>query len=485
MPNFAEQKRASLKAAANFNRGLGVPDAPLCLYLEVSNLCNLKCAFCPSFSAINPKRLSTLKAEDRGFFDLNKRGNLDELMERALTVYLFGFGEPTIHPDFPELIKYVGKFEAQIEFVSNAMNLTESLSRILVESRVRQVMISFSGSTKSDYESMYLNGDFDRVLSNIKTLSDLKKKAGSPYPIIMINSIALKHHIDRFPDFVDLMGARGVNIINVNNLSMSSAFPEMLHHATVYSPIKHAGLIQEARVRAEKYGIILGIDSFLRDAATTPLQEIEILQNRMAGQMPDSIRKVELHRMQEFASSIKAERPAFESRSPTVIPKTREEAIQTMNLGEVPGTAPIYCMEPFRVAYIRKDGDVMPCCLWPEKKHSFGNIFSMTSSEIWNGPAFEITRSSIVGQKRYPNGCKYCVKSRIAPEDAQLWQAVSFIEWYRQGYGIDLSDSFDAGPLMPAKAIVETFSKADGSAKSPTKSGFLHVASSWLRAAMQ
>ena len=25
MPNFAEQKRASLKAAANFNRGLGVP----------------------------------------------------------------------------------------------------------------------------------------------------------------------------------------------------------------------------------------------------------------------------------------------------------------------------------------------------------------------------------------------------------------------------------------------------------------------------
>ena len=132
---FIEAKRATLRSAADFNRAIAVPDFPLALYIEVSNLCNLKCAFCASFSAINPKRLSALKEEDRGFFDFDNTQNLDTLLERALTVYLFGFGEPTIHPKFADVIRQVSSFETQIEFVTNGMQLTENLCRLLVEKR--------------------------------------------------------------------------------------------------------------------------------------------------------------------------------------------------------------------------------------------------------------------------------------------------------------------------------------------------------------
>lgn len=453
MPKYEKQKRATLNAAAEMNRGMSIPDAPICLYLEVSNICNLKCAFCQSFSAINPKRLSALKAEDRGFFDLSRKGNLDELLARALTVYLFGFGEPTIHPEFLDLVRYVGSFETQIEFVTNGMNLTDEIIEAVVDNRVRQIMISFSGSTKLDYESLYLNGDFEKVLSSIAKLNEEKKKKNSQYPLIMINSIAFKHHIEHLPDFIDLMGAHGANIVNVNNLSMNSAFPEMYHHACVYSPDKHEQIIEETRRRAERWGIILGMDNFLRDAAITPLQEVEFLQNRMSGKMPDSIRKIDLADMQTYAAGIKAEKPAPRARKEAVVPQTEAEAVNMMKPGDVPGADHMFCMEPFRVAYIKRDGNVNPCCLWPDRELSFGNISSMTTKEMWNSPAFKLTRKSIINQSDFPDGCKYCVKSKIAPEDAQLWQAISFIDWYREGFGVDISDSFPSGPLASAEHI--------------------------------
>jgi hypothetical protein len=73
-------------AARDLNRGLRVPQCPLTLYLEVSNVWNYKCAFCGS--ALNPKRFSMLKQADRGFFDLEEgTDNLAELIQNAPTVY--------------------------------------------------------------------------------------------------------------------------------------------------------------------------------------------------------------------------------------------------------------------------------------------------------------------------------------------------------------------------------------------------------------
>lgn len=450
---FTEAKRVALRDAAQLNRGLAVPEAPLCLYLEISNVCNFKCAFCASFSAINPKRFSMLKQSDRGFLDVFENRNVDALLERALTVYLFGFGEPTMHPDFANVIRHVGAFETQIEFVTNGMLLNEELSRILVESRVRQVMISFSGSTKSDYENLYLNGDFETVLNNMARLDRIKKETGSRYPVILINSIAFKHHLETFPDFVDLMGSHGASIINLNNLVVNSAFPEMFHHARTYVPARDDAILEEARRRAEKYGVILGLDAFVSRPAMTPLEEIEILQSRLSGVVPADVRHVPLAQMQEFASQVKAERPKAEGRVTPIVATSLEAAVAQLQIDPIAGTDPLYCMEPFRVAYIRRDGNVMPCCLWPNHQQSFGNIATMSGTEIWNSPAYELTRNAI-RQNIYPSGCEFCVKSRVAPEDAQLWQATSFVQWYREGFGIDLSDAFPSEPLRSAQSII-------------------------------
>ncbi len=462
-PKYIEAKRSAIRSARDLNRGVRVPEYPLTLYLEVSNVCNYKCAFCGSFSALNPKRFSMLKQADRGFLDLDATGdNLDVLIEHALTVYLFGFGEPTMHPQFPDLIRYVGERETQVEFVTNGLGMDEALARVLVEQRVRMISVSFSGATKSDYENVYLNGDFDRVIANITRLSELKAEMGSRFPIISINSIALRHHIAKLPEFVDLMAAAGANTIIVNGLMVFSAFPELYHHAAVYNPERDGALLAEARRRASAHGIALATDSFERLVAHSPEEEEAVLQSRASGSLPvaASIPNIAVNSIKDYAQTITAERPVGNERIIKTVAATMDDAVRQLTVSPVPGSPRLHCYEPFRTAYIKRDGHVMPCCLWPNMEQSFGDVTKTPGQEIWNGPAFNLTRAAIIAGE-YPTGCHFCVRSRAAPEDPQLWQATSFIDWYREGFGVDLAEDFGSPNLIAAAQVTSGLAAAE------------------------
>ena len=41
------------------------------LHIEVSNVCDLKCAMCPTFSALHTKRLSNVSQVERGLVDID------------------------------------------------------------------------------------------------------------------------------------------------------------------------------------------------------------------------------------------------------------------------------------------------------------------------------------------------------------------------------------------------------------------------------
>ena len=77
-----------------FEHGL---DAPICLTWELTYACNLACVHCLSSSGKrDPRELSTQSCKDI----------IDEL-ERMQVFYVnIGGGEPTVRPDFWELVDY-------------------------------------------------------------------------------------------------------------------------------------------------------------------------------------------------------------------------------------------------------------------------------------------------------------------------------------------------------------------------------------------
>jgi MoaA/NifB/PqqE/SkfB family radical SAM enzyme len=77
-----------------FERGL---DAPICLTWELTYACNLACVHCLSSSGKrDPRELTTRQCMDV----------IDEL-ERMQVFYVnIGGGEPTVRPDFLDLVDY-------------------------------------------------------------------------------------------------------------------------------------------------------------------------------------------------------------------------------------------------------------------------------------------------------------------------------------------------------------------------------------------
>ena len=174
-PVYHAQKSSTVDSLLGFTEGGALPKWPLEVFLEISNICDLQCAMCPTFSALNPNRFKILKNNDRGLLSYEETAApMESVLEHALIVHAFGYGEPTIHPQFREFISYLSRFEVMVDFFTHGMHLTEDMCEFLVQQNVVRITISFSGATQEEYENVYLGGDFQRVLTGIKTLAATK-----------------------------------------------------------------------------------------------------------------------------------------------------------------------------------------------------------------------------------------------------------------------------------------------------------------------
>src|SRR5450830_43 len=85
-------------------------DAPICLTWELTYACNLACVHCLSSSGKrDPRELSTEQC----------KAIIDEL-ERMQVFYVnIGGGEPTVRPDFWELVDYATEHHVGVKFSTN------------------------------------------------------------------------------------------------------------------------------------------------------------------------------------------------------------------------------------------------------------------------------------------------------------------------------------------------------------------------------
>ena len=105
-----------------FERGL---DAPICLTWELTYACNLACVHCLSSSGKrDPRELSTAQC----------KAIIDEL-ERMKVFYVnIGGGEPTVRPDFWELVDYATAHHVGVKFSTNGVRITADVAQRLAAS---------------------------------------------------------------------------------------------------------------------------------------------------------------------------------------------------------------------------------------------------------------------------------------------------------------------------------------------------------------
>jgi mycofactocin biosynthetic radical S-adenosylmethionine protein MftC len=139
-------------------------DAPICLTWELTYACDLSCVHCLSSSGRrDPRELSTDKC----------KAIIDEL-ERMQVFYVnIGGGEPTVRPDFWELLDYATEHHVGVKFSTNGGRITPGVAARLAASDYVDVQISLDGATAEVNDAVRGRGSFDMAIRALENLSEV------------------------------------------------------------------------------------------------------------------------------------------------------------------------------------------------------------------------------------------------------------------------------------------------------------------------
>jgi radical SAM protein with 4Fe4S-binding SPASM domain len=133
--------------------------------IEISNICNLQCSFCPE--VVRTKRLMDLELF---------RSIIEQVAPLTEQVCFHLMGDPLVHPHLEKLVAICTEFGVPIFFVTNGVLLNERNAELLLESPFRQVnfsLHSFHDNFKDRDPSTYLARIFDYTERAFQARPDL------------------------------------------------------------------------------------------------------------------------------------------------------------------------------------------------------------------------------------------------------------------------------------------------------------------------
>jgi mycofactocin biosynthetic radical S-adenosylmethionine protein MftC len=138
-------------------------DAPICLTWELTYACNLSCVHCLSSSGRrDPGELTTAECKQ-----------VIDTLERMQVFYVnIGGGEPTVRPDFWELVDYATAHHVGVKFSTNGVKITPSAAARLAASDYVDVQISLDGATAEVNDAVRGPGSYETAMRAMRNLSD-------------------------------------------------------------------------------------------------------------------------------------------------------------------------------------------------------------------------------------------------------------------------------------------------------------------------
>jgi mycofactocin radical SAM maturase len=184
---------APLPLVEQFQYGL---DSPICLTWELTYACNLSCIHCLSSSGRrDPRELSTAEC----------KALIDEF-ERMQVFYVnIGGGEPTVRPDFWELVDYATAHHIGVKFSTNGVKITPAIAARLARSDYVDVQISLDGATAEVNDAVRGRSSFDTALRAMQNLADAGFRG------FKISVVMTRHNVgqlDEFQALADRFGAQ-------------------------------------------------------------------------------------------------------------------------------------------------------------------------------------------------------------------------------------------------------------------------------------
>jgi radical SAM protein with 4Fe4S-binding SPASM domain len=325
------------------------PPLPRELQVEVSGACNLRCRMCLV-------RYAPAIGKKEGALSLERFLELVDALPGLRKLTLQGLGEPLLSPHLLEMVEYAAQRGIEVGFNTNGTLLTGAVAERLVEAGCGWVHVSLDGACAATYEEVRhgtdlqpRKGQFDRVLSNLRALVEIRGDARQPR--IQLVFVAMRRNLAELPDLVSLAADIGVDSVWVQNLS---------HDFCDTDPSGSYRAIREYAADQAVFG---------RDAA--PAAAVFAHAQSRARELRMDLR---LPRLEE---------PRYGDQRPR-------------------------CTWPWDSAYVTHRGEVQPCCMvMGSDRAKLGRLTEASFDEIWRGAAYRSFRAGILDGEP-PDVCRGC-----------------------------------------------------------------------------
>ncbi|KPA16303.1 radical SAM protein [Candidatus Magnetomorum sp. HK-1] len=336
-------KKKEIKAAFNSILKPGKVNAfPYQLNIEITTHCNLNCESC--------LRKSLIAKPDHMTFEKYKY-IVDTIKPQMLC--LVGFGEPMMHPEFFDFIKYADNDKISVSVTTNGTLLNdESINEIFI-SGLKTLTISLDAPDEKTYTLVRKNNKFNSIIKNIIKINNEKKIRKTSYPNIVLHYVIYNY--------------------NYNKLNYFIEFSKQLEPSMIFfQPCEY-------------------YDSSNKQILTNNIDKETFKQ------------EIQQANYESLKSGIKTNLFFWEKKFEYLWLKYNHQESQLPFCKDA-------CVRPWISSYICIDGSVYLCCgLSVNHKQSIGNFFEENFETIWNSKKANNQRKNIKSGKKTLKGCSTCV----------------------------------------------------------------------------
>jgi MoaA/NifB/PqqE/SkfB family radical SAM enzyme len=243
--NLTEKQRQNIeKNCLEMERGKTILDSlPQRLVLELTNSCNLSCIMCGRRT----------KSFQPTFFNVEWLKKISSILDHVTEVTLFGWGEPTVHPKFGQILEYLAQYPVKKYFLTNGMFLDRFFDPVV--DTVDILAISLDGAKPDTNDRIRRGADFSKIIENIQGLVTKRKASTRKRPHINIVMTLMKDNLNDLPSMIELAATLGIEEVKAVYLT---AFSQELTSQVLFDQHEEVKEVyRETLHLADKNGILV------------------------------------------------------------------------------------------------------------------------------------------------------------------------------------------------------------------------------------
>lgn len=182
---------------------------PPCLFVEITNRCNLTCPTCQLGTDL------AYKGYGKADITFEQFKNIIDQIPSLVYVTLQGVGEPLLNKDIMKMIRYCTDKGIATYINTNGTILTETKSHELIEAGLGNLSISVNSFNEEVFAQTRSGASITKIAENVKRFIEIKKKLNKKRPIVSFRAILMKETEPHMEDLIFKSNELGIDVLYI------------------------------------------------------------------------------------------------------------------------------------------------------------------------------------------------------------------------------------------------------------------------------